>query len=171
MAQVTDSIALFAAQNILLYRRLIQVMAKMTHGVDVEIQKHMENLELRVQRTGDVIANLEPQLDRLRDKLANVDSYISEDLDSTLRKSSESISNGLVDAENLQRILAVMMQTVLDGTSHVAAAQERSMDAFVQGSNDLDKWAAMVATASASALSLTSQIVSSHEFKHHLLTS
>jgi hypothetical protein len=146
-------------------------MAKMTHGVEVEIQKHMENLELRVQRTGDVIANLEPELDRLRDKLAKVDSYISENLDSTLSKSSESISNGLVDAANLQRILAVMMQTVLDGTSHVAAAQERSMDVFVKGSNDLDKWVAMVAAASASALSLTSQIVSNLESKHHLLTS
>lgn len=143
----------------------------MTHGVEVEIQKHMENLELRVQRTGDVIANLEPELDRLRDKLAKVDSYISENLDSTLSKSSESISNGLVDAANLQRILAVMMQTVLDGTSHVAAAQERSMDVFVKGSNDLDKWVAMVAAASASALSLTSQIVSNLESKHHLLTS
>lgn len=146
-------------------------MAKMTHGVEVELKKHMENLELRVQRTGDLIASLDPELDRLRDKLAKVDSYISETLDSSLKKSSESISNGLVDAANLQRILAVMMQTVLDGTSHVAAAQEKSMDVFVKGSNDLDKWAALVATASASALSLTSQIVSNIEFKKYLLIS
>ncbi|POS74960.1 hypothetical protein DHEL01_v206644 [Diaporthe helianthi] len=149
------------AQNILLYQRLIQVMAKMTHGVEVDIQKHMENLELRVQRTGDVIANLEPELDRLRAKLAMVDSYITENLDITLKKSSESVSNGLVDTANLQRILAVMMQTVLDGTSHVAAAQEKSIDVFVEGRKDLDRWAALVATASASALSLTSQIESS----------
>lgn len=146
-------------------------MAKMTHGVEVELQKHMENLELRVQRTGEVIASLDPELDSLRDKLAKVDKYILETLDSSLKKSSESISNGLVDAANLQRILAVMMQTVLDGTSHVAAAQEKSMDVFVKGSNDLDKWAALVATASASALSLTSQIVSNIESKKYLLIS
>ncbi|KAG8169350.1 hypothetical protein KVR01_000095 [Diaporthe batatas] len=146
------------AQNILLYQRLIQVMAKMTHGVEVEIQKHMESLELRVQRTGDVIASLEPELDRLREKLATADSFITDNLDIALRRSGESISNGLVDAANLQRILAVMMQTVLDGTSHVAAAQERSMDVFVEGSKDLNRWAALVATASASALSLTNEI-------------
>lgn len=145
-------------------------MARMTHGVEIELQKHMENLELRVQRTGDVIANLEPELDRLRDKLAEVDNYIAENLDNSLKKSSESISNGIMDAANLQRILAVMMQIVLDGTSHVAAAQERSMDVFVKRSNDLDNWAALVATASASALSLTSQIVSDFEFKYSSFT-
>lgn len=146
-------------------------MAKLTHGVEIEIQKHMENLELRVQRTSVVIENLEPELDRLRKKLAEVDSYISQDLDASLKKSSESIGNGLNDAANLQQIIAVMMQTVLDGTSHVAAAQERSMEVFGKGSSDLDKWAAVVATASASALSLNSQIVSESEYKQLQLPS
>lgn len=132
----------------------------MTHGVEIELQKHMENIELRVQRTSAVIENLEPELERLREKLAKVDNYISQNLDRALKKSSESISNGLDDAANLQQMLTVMMQTVLDGTSHVAAAQERSMEVFGKGSNDFDTWAAVVATASASALSLNSQIVS-----------
>lgn len=132
----------------------------MTHGVEIELQKHMENLELRVQGTSAVIENLGAELDRLRHKLGKVDNYISQDLESTLTKSSESISNGLNDAANLQQILTVMMQTVFDGTAHVAAAQERSMEIFEKGGNDLDKWAAVVATASASALSLNSQIVS-----------
>lgn len=162
---MTDRFVPSAAQNILLYQRLIQVMAKMTHGVDVELQKHMDNLELRVQRTGAVIEQLEPELERLREKLAKVERYISKDLDSALKKSSESISNGLNDAANLRQILAVMMQTVLDGTSHVSAAQERSMEVFDKGSQDLDRWAAVVATASVSALSLNSQIVSSPERK------
>lgn len=140
-------------------------MAKMTHGVDVELQKHMDNLELRVQRTGAVMEQLEPELERLREKLEKVERYISKDLDSALKKSSESISNGLNDAANLRQILAVMMQTVLDGTSHVSAAQERSMEVFDKGSQDLDRWAAVVATASVSALSLNSQIVSSPERK------
>lgn len=137
----------------------------MTHGVEIELQKHMENIELRVQKTSAVIENLGPELERLRDKLGKVDNYISQNLDRTLKKSSESISNGLDDAANLQQMLTVMMQTVLDGTSHVAAAQERSMEVFGKGSNDLDKWAAVVATASASALSLNSQIVSEPRHK------
>lgn len=166
-----DGFVASTAQNILLYQRLIQVMAKLTHGVEIEIQKHMENLELRVQRTSAVIEDLEPELDRLRRKLAEVDSYISQDLDASLKKSTESINNGLNDAANLQQIIAVMMQTVLDGTSHVAAAQERSMEVFGQGSNDLEKWAAVVATASASALSLNSQIVSESEYKQLQLPS
>ena len=161
---LTDRSVPSAAQNILLYQRLIKVMAKLTHGVEIEIQKHMENLELRVQRTGAIIEELEPDIDRLREKLARVDSYISQDLDNTLKKSSESISSGLDDAANLRQIIAVMMQTVLDGTSHVSFAQERSMEVFHKGSNDLDKWAAVVATASASAMSLNSQIVSESKF-------
>ncbi|KAL1875878.1 hypothetical protein Daus18300_003069 [Diaporthe australafricana] len=146
------------AQNILLYQRLVQVMAKLTHGVEIEIQKHMENLELRVQKTGAVLENLEPELDRLRDKLAQVGDFISQDLDSTLKNSGEAINTGLNDAANLQRILAVMMQTVLDGTSHVAAAQEKSMEVFGKGSNGLDEWAAAVTAATESALSLNNQI-------------
>lgn len=138
-------------------------MAKLTHGVEIEIEKHMENLELQVQKTGAVLENLEPELDRLRDKLAKVDDFISQSLDSTLKRSVETINIGLNDAVNLERILAVLMQTVLDGTSHVAAAQEKSMNVFGKGSNDLDKWAAAVATATASALSLNDHIVSDHD--------
>lgn len=134
-------------------------MAKLTHGVEIEIQKHMENIELRVQKTGAILENLEPELDRLREKLAKVDDYVSHDLENALKKSSESISTGLNDATNLQQIIAVMMQTVLDSTSHVAAAQEKSMEVFGKGSDGLDKWAAAVATATESALSLNSQIV------------
>lgn len=160
---ITDRFVPSAAQNILLYQRLIQVMARMTHGVEVELQKHMENLELRVQKTSAVIESLGPELDLLRSKLAKVDSYISQDLDSTLKKFSESISDGLNDAANLQQMLTVMMQTMLDGTSHVAAAQERSMEVFGRGSNDLNSWAEVVATASASALLLNNQIVSESE--------
>ncbi|KUI69619.1 Nuclear fusion protein KAR5 [Cytospora mali] len=146
------------AQNILLYQRLTNVLAKLTHGVEMEMQKHMESLELRLQKAGTAAQELEPQLDRLRGKLAQVEDYISLDLESVLKKSVDSISTGLHDATNLQKILAVTIQTVLDGTSHIAAAHEESVQLVNQKNEDMNNWSMLVAAALTTAVSLNNQI-------------
>ncbi|ROW03518.1 hypothetical protein VSDG_01360 [Cytospora chrysosperma] len=146
------------AQNILLYQRLTKVLAKLTHGVEIEIQKHMENLELRFQKAGTAMQDMEPQLDRLREKLVQVEDYISYKLENTLKKSAESINTGLHDATNLQQLIAVTMKTVLDGTSQVAASQEKSVQLANQNNDDMDKWSVVIAAAAATAMSLNKQI-------------
>ncbi|KAK7744241.1 hypothetical protein SLS53_003762 [Cytospora paraplurivora] len=146
------------AQNILLYQRLTKVLAKLTHGVEVEIQKHMENLEIRLQKAGNAVQGLEPEIDRLRNKLARVEYYVSYDLEQALKKSGDSINTGLHDATNLRKLLAVAIQTILDGTSHVAAVQESSVQLTKQNEEGMDRWSASMATAAATVMALGNQI-------------
>lgn len=147
------------AQNILLYRRITKVMAKLAYGVEVELQKHMENLELRVQRAGDAVQGLEPELDRLRIKLANLEDYVTHNLDQSIQRSGDSLNDGLKDAAHLQRLLAVMVQTVLDGNSHIAATQEKSMELADQNVHKTNSWIALMEVAAASAFTLNSELV------------
>ena len=149
-----------SAQNILLYQRLTKVLAKLTHGVEIEIQKNMDHLELRLQKAGTAVQALEPQLETLMEKLARVEDYVSYDLDHALKKSSDSINSGLHSATNLQQFLKVMIQTVLDGTSHVAVAQEKSVQLSIQNQGNMEEWSVVMAAAAATAMSLNNQIVS-----------
>lgn len=134
-------------------------MAKLTYGVEVEMQKHMEDLELRVQKAGDAVQGLEPELDRLRAKLTSIEAYVSRDLDHILKKSNDSIHDGLKGAANLQRLLAIMIQTVLDSNSQVAASHEQSVAIVEKRNEDMNSWAMVMANAVASAATLTNSIV------------
>lgn len=149
----------FPAQNILLYQRLTKVLAKLTHGVEIEVQKHMENLELRLQKAGTAVQGFEPELDRLREILTRVEKYVSIDIEHALKRSGDSIDANLHDATNLQQLLAVAIQTVLDGTSQVAAAQEKTVQLSNQNNEDMDHWSVMMAATAATAMSLNKQIV------------
>lgn len=159
------------AQNILLYQRLIKVMAKLTYGVEVEMQKHMENLELRLQKAGDTVQVLEPELERLRVMLANINDHVTHDLVYSVKKSDDSIKEGLKGADNLHQVLSMLVQTALDGASQVAAVQRKSVELGGLRQDDVNNWAVMIATAVASTESLNSQIVSSFDHHHEILTS
>lgn len=119
----------------------------------------MENLEIRLQKASDAVEGLEPEIDRLRHKLARVEDYVSYDLEQALKKSGDSINTGLHDATNLQQLLAVAIQTILDGTSHVAAVQESSVQLAKQNEEGMDRWSASMATAAATVMALGNQIV------------
>lgn len=134
-------------------------MAKLTHGVEIELQRHMDNLELRVQKAADAVQSLEPELESLRAKLAAIEKHITHDLDSSIQRSGNSVNHGLEDADQLQRMLAVMIHTILDSHSHLTAAQENSVALAEIRDADLRKWAAVMATATASAQSLNNEIV------------
>lgn len=134
-------------------------MAKMTYGVEIELQQHMENLELRVRTAADAIQVLEPEFDRLRAKLAAIDKYVSQDLDSSIKQSSNSINHGTQDAAQLQRLMAAMIQTIIDGNSHASIAQDKSIALAEQRDTDLRHWADVMKGAVSSAMLLNSQIV------------
>lgn len=134
-------------------------MAKMTRGVELELERHMGKLELRVQTAADAIQGLEPEFDRLRAKLAAIDDYISRDLDSSIKQSSSAVSHGVQDAAQLQRVLAAMIQTMLDGNAQAALAQDKSVALAEQREADLKDWALAMKGAVSSALTLNSQIV------------
>ncbi|ROW08242.1 hypothetical protein VMCG_03119 [Cytospora schulzeri] len=149
------------AQSILLYQRLTKVLAKLTHGVEIDIKNHMSKLELRFQKAATAVQDLEPQLDRLREKLVRTEDYVSHNFEHALKKSAESLNIGLQDATTLQQLIAVVMQTALEGTAHVAAAQEKSVQLANQNNDDMDKWSAVITAAATAAVSLNKEIESS----------
>lgn len=141
-------------------------MAKLTHGVEIELQRHMDNLELRVQKAADAIQSMEPEFESLRVKLAAIQEYVTQDIDHSVRRSGHSINHGIQDADQLQRMLAIMVQTALDSNSHFAAAQENFIALSHRRETDLDNWAAVMATATSSVEALNSQIVRCHRLSH-----
>lgn len=134
-------------------------MAKLTHGVEIELEKHMETLHARMQETVDTVQGLEPQLDRLRARLAGVENYVTVALEDSLKESGDMMNNNIQGAANLQQMIAVMIQAVLEGTSHVAAAQERSIQLVKQSNDDKSQWTRELANAAASATTLNNQLV------------
>lgn len=119
----------------------------------------MENLELRLQEAGTAVQGLEPHLDNLMERLARVEGFLSHDIEHALKKSGDMLNTGLHDATNLQQLLTVMIQTVLDGTSQAAVAQDQSVRLANQNNENLDNWSVVMAAAAATAISLNNQIV------------
>lgn len=112
-----------------------------------------------MQEAVDAAQGLEPQFDRLRARLASMDDHIAAVLEGSLKKSDDMMNNNIQGATNLQQMIAVMVQAILEGTSHVAAAQEKSVQLAKQNTDDQNLWVQGLANAAASAASLTNQLV------------
>lgn len=147
-------------------------MAKLTYGVEVELQRHMDNLELRVQKAADVAQILEPEFEKLQAKLAAIEDHVNTGLQTSAQRSGDSINNGIKAADELQQMLVAMIQTALDGGSHLALVQERSIALAVEKEADLKDWTAVLSTATASVQALNNHIVCMVTyFKFDLITS
>ncbi|KAK4155712.1 nuclear fusion protein KAR5 [Chaetomidium leptoderma] len=152
------------SQNILLYQRLTRVIAQLTDGVEAELQKRMEDLDNRARQSVERLEQLAPQVGRLSEGLARVESYLSGDLDLALRKSSESARDGLQHAENLQQLLSVLLANALESNSQLAFAHEQSLQqASERVNDDMGALVAVVSTAIASSSSLQQQIQLSNQ--------
>ncbi|GAB1315695.1 hypothetical protein MFIFM68171_05905 [Madurella fahalii] len=147
------------AQNILLYQRLTRVIAQLTDGVEAELQKRMDELDNRARQSVEKLEQLAPRIDQLKDKITKAVSYLSHDLDFAMRRSSESVHDGLQHAENLQRLLGVLLTNVLESNSQLAFAHEQSLQrASKRAEDDMGALMAVVSTAIASSNSLQQQI-------------
>jgi len=160
----TISIDSFEAQNILLFQRLTKVIAKLTDGVEAELQKRMDEIDNRTRQSVQNLEKLSPQIDQLRDGLAGLEKFLSRDVDTALGKSSESLQGSLENARNLQRLMDLMVANVLEGNSRLASAHEVREVSLQQASQradaDISALMAVVATVAASSNSLQQQIVS-----------
>ncbi|KAK3342794.1 hypothetical protein B0H65DRAFT_549978 [Neurospora tetraspora] len=152
------------AQNILLYQRLTNVMRNLTEGVEAQLHKQMDQLDLRTQQSIKNLDNLTPQIDKLRDGLAMVHDYLATDVGATLRRSSASLHDNQQQAEDLQKLLNVLLTGVLEGHSRVAHAHEYALQQVSVRANDgIGALVAVVATAAASTTALQQQIELSNQ--------
>ncbi|KAK4105276.1 hypothetical protein N658DRAFT_503445 [Parathielavia hyrcaniae] len=146
-------------QNILLYQRLTRVIAQLTDGVEAELQKRMDDLDNRARQSMEKLEQLTPQIGRLSEGLAKVESYLSGDLEQALKKTSETNRDGLQHAENLQQLLHVLLANVLESNSQLSFAHEQLLQQTSQRVNDdMGTLMAVVLTAIASSNSLSQQI-------------
>ncbi|EAA28446.1 hypothetical protein GE21DRAFT_9278 [Neurospora crassa] len=152
------------AQNILLYQRLTNVMKNLTEGVEAQLQKQMNRLDLRTQQSMKNLDNLTPQIDKLRDGLAMVHEYLATDVEATLRRSFASLHDSQQQAEDLQKLLNLLLTGVLEGHSRVAHAHEHALQQVSVRANDgIGALVAVVATAAASTTALQQQIELSNQ--------
>lgn len=125
----------------------------------------MDDLDNRARQSVEKLDRLTPQIGRLSDGLARVESYLSGDLELALKKTSESYRDGLQHAQNLQQLLSVLLGNVLESNSQLAFAHEKSLQQASQRVNeDMDALMAVVSSAVASSTSLQHQIVSLQPF-------
>lgn len=136
-------------------------MKNLTEGVEAQLHEQMDQLDLRTQQSIKNLDNLTPQIDKLRDGLAMVQDYLVTDVGATLRRSSASLHTSQQQAEDLQKLLNVLLTGVLDGHSKVAHAHEHALQQVtVRANDDIGALVAVVATAAASTNALQQQIVS-----------
>src|SRR4051794_6373002 len=101
-------------------------MARLVEGVEADLQRRMDDLDNRARQTLDNLDQLSPQVDRVRDRLATVEHYLSGDLADALQKSSKSTMDTLQNAEDLRNLLSVLVATVLDRQDELASVHEVS---------------------------------------------
>ncbi|CCC06625.1 unnamed protein product [Sordaria macrospora k-hell] len=133
-------------------------------GVEDELHKRMDQLDLRTQESIKNLDNLTPQIDKLRDGLAMVHDYLATDVGAVLRRSSASLHDSQQQAEDLQKLLNILLTGVLDGHSKVAHAHEHALQQVsVRANDDIGALVAVVATAAASTTALQQQIELSNQ--------
>lgn len=144
----------------LLYQRLTKIIAKLTDGVEAELQKRMSDLDDRARQAAERVDQLNPHIDQLRDGLARVEEYLARDMEQAVRKSEAWVKSGLEHAVNLEQMLAVLLQTVMDSNARVAAAHGESVELATRKVNDeLSAFVSVIASAAASSMALHNQIV------------
>ncbi|KAK4453938.1 nuclear fusion protein KAR5 [Podospora aff. communis PSN243] len=146
-------------QSILVYQKLTKVIARLVEGVEVDLQRRMDELDSRARQTFDNLDKLSPQVDRLRDRLVKVEDYLSSDLANTLKKSTKSTADALQNAEDLKQLLNILVGTVLEQNAQMASAHELSVrQATGETSSEIAALAQVVSMAAASTAELRRQI-------------
>jgi len=148
------------AQHILLYQRLTKVIAKLTDGVEAELQRLMDNLDNRARQSAEKLDELAPKISLLNEGLQRIEHYFSGNLDMAMKKTSEAMHASHEHAENLQQVLNILLTNVIQGQSQLAFAHEQSLQhATEKVQENMEAFVAVVSTAIASSTSLQQQLV------------
>ncbi|ORY61385.1 uncharacterized protein BCR38DRAFT_525794 [Pseudomassariella vexata] len=116
------------AQNILLFQRLTKIMSNLADGMDERVERRMTDLDKRAQMMSDRLDRLSPQLDGLKTGITTAEDLISGSLAQALRRSTDTVNSGIVNAASLQRMLEVMMSSILATNAEAAEFHEQSLE-------------------------------------------
>lgn len=144
-----------------MYQRLTKVIAKLTDGVEADLEKRMQDLDNRARQSVQQLEQLTPRIERINEGLTRVHNYLSEDLELALKKTTKFSHGGLEHAENLQRLLAALVSNVHESNTQLAYAHQQSVQQASQRmDNEMGALMAVVSSAIVSSTSLQQQIVS-----------
>ncbi|KAK7932642.1 hypothetical protein PG985_003354 [Apiospora marii] len=141
------------------FQRLTKIMSRMGDDVDLRVDQRLSDLDTKFHAAGGKVESLSTQIEYLRRAVHNAEGLASGHLTTSLMESANAIEGGTRSAANLQRVLEVLMQTVLTTNAEAAAAHEQSMD-LVSRKTESEMATVMDAmtAAVASASSLQNQI-------------
>lgn len=121
----------------------------------------MSDLDNCAMQAAERVDQLNPHIDHLRDGLARVEKYLTRDVEQAVKQSEAWIKGGLEHTANLERMLAILLKTVMVSNDQVTAAQKESVELVTRKANDeLSAFVGVVASAAASSMALQNQIVS-----------
>ncbi|KAK8068754.1 hypothetical protein PG994_005370 [Apiospora phragmitis] len=146
-------------RSIQTFQRLTKIMSRMADDVDLRVDQRLTDLDMKFHATGGKVDSLSTQIEYLRSAVANAEGLASGHLTTALMESANSLEGGTKSAANLQRVLEVLLQTVLTTNAEAAAAHEQSME-LVSQKTESEMATAMnaIAAAVASASTLQNQI-------------
>ncbi|KAK6840310.1 hypothetical protein PG995_016064 [Apiospora arundinis] len=146
-------------RSIQTFQRLTKIMSRMADDVDLRVDQRLTDLDLKFHSAGGKVESLAAQIEHLRGAVANAEGLASGHLATALMESANAIEGGTKSAASLQRVLDILLQTVLTTNAEAAAAHQESMDLVSQrtGSEMATVMNAMAA-AVASASSLQNQV-------------
>ncbi|TKW58457.1 hypothetical protein CTA1_3844, partial [Colletotrichum tanaceti] len=152
------------AQSIRLHQRLTEVLSKLSEGVERELEARFETINARATETTERLEKMVPDIDRLRNKLQDLDRTISQNVMQMAQASNSAMRSGLEDAQTLQQLLGVLLKTLLSNNAEFAASQTVALSNF-KSHAELEVAVVMsaLATAAASSVSLQSQMVGEFE--------
>ncbi|KAI1338767.1 hypothetical protein F5Y15DRAFT_424288 [Xylariaceae sp. FL0016] len=143
------------AQNILLFRRLTEIMNKLTDDIDQKFDEKIHDFDSKAQATSEKIESLFPQLDQLDRGIQNAAQMLSTDLIHALRDSAHSVNTGIENAGNLQKMLEIMLKGIVEGHAESVAAHENSLQVM---SHRTESELATVMAAMAAAVATTTTL-------------
>ncbi|OLN85160.1 hypothetical protein CCHL11_06264 [Colletotrichum chlorophyti] len=150
-------------QSIRLHRKLAEILAKLSEGVEQELEAHLHAFSTRAAETDEKLRQMAPDIDQLKDSLRHIDITLSRDVMPLAQASSNALRHGLDGAQNLQQLLKVLLKTVLENNAEVAASQEMALANIKdRTNNEVAIIMAALATAVESSSSLKKQIEISH---------
>ncbi|KAI1304007.1 hypothetical protein F5Y03DRAFT_407041 [Xylaria venustula] len=150
------------AQNIVLFQRLAKIMSTLADDVDVKIEQRMNEFELRAQAVGEKFEGLSPLIGKLQHDLENADDMLSHHLLQGIKSSQDQVNNGITNAEHLQRMLQVMLKSVMEGHAEVAAVHDQSLQVMSQqATSEISLIVDSVTAVMAATVALQNQIETS----------
>ncbi|TGJ88195.1 hypothetical protein E0Z10_g609 [Xylaria hypoxylon] len=149
-------------QNIILFQRLAKIMTRLADDVDTKVEQRMNDIDMRAQAVGEKVESLSPLLEKLQRDLENADNMLSHRLFQGIKKSQEQVNSGIESAVHLERMLQLILRSVMDGHAEAAAIHDQSLQHMNQrATSEIEIIGGAMAAAVSATIALQNQIETS----------